>query len=101
MIKRNSESRSAPPQGPSIISDYHLLPGVPDEMIAPDGTLRVGWDKLMSAFDALGSTELGVGGLSPPPDVLIPNPSTPLSTLGTPCPTAGLLSATGVSSGSC
>lgn len=58
MIKRNSESRSAPPQGPSIISDYHLLPGVPDEMIAPDGTLRAGWDKLMSAFDALGPTEL-------------------------------------------
>ncbi|MGV3577304.1 MAG: circularly permuted type 2 ATP-grasp protein [Devosia sp.] len=58
MIKRNSESRSAPPQGPSIISDYHLLSGVPDEMIAPNGTLRPGWDKLMSAFDALGSTEL-------------------------------------------
>jgi len=29
----------------------------------------------------LGSTELGVGGLSPPPNVLIPNPSTPISTL--------------------
>ncbi|MBO9587170.1 circularly permuted type 2 ATP-grasp protein [Devosia sp.] len=58
MIKRNSESRSAPPEGPSIISDYHLLPGVPDEMIDPNGALRPGWDRLMSAFDALGSTEL-------------------------------------------
>ena len=34
----------------------------------------------------LGSTELGVGGLSPPPDVLIPNPSTPLSTSGNALP---------------
>src|SRR5262245_7536193 len=32
----------------------------------------------------LGSTELSVGGLSPPPDVLTANPSAPLSTLGTP-----------------
>ena len=30
----------------------------------------------------LGSTELGAGGLSPPPDVLTANPSVPLSTLG-------------------
>ena len=29
---------------------------------------------------------LGVGGLSPPPDVLSPNPSAPLSTFGTPAP---------------
>ncbi|KFL30409.1 hypothetical protein JP75_14565 [Devosia riboflavina] len=58
MIKRNSESRSAPPQGPSLISDYRLLPGVPDEMLDPSGALRPGWDRLMSAFDALGSTEL-------------------------------------------
>ncbi len=49
----------------------------------------------------LGSTELGVGGLSPPPDVLTPNPSAPLSTLGTPCPATGTSPAAGMSSGSC
>jgi len=49
----------------------------------------------------LGSTELNVGGLSPPPDVLTPNPSAPLSTLGTPCPTIGMSGAAGPSSNSC
>jgi hypothetical protein len=41
----------------------------------------------------MGSTELGVGGLSPPPVVSAPNPSAPQSTLGTttsPCPTTGM-----------
>jgi hypothetical protein len=47
----------------------------------------------------LGSTELNVGGVSPPPDVLTPNPSAPLSTLGTPCPTTGM--SVGLSSNSC
>jgi hypothetical protein len=53
----------------------------------------------------LGSTELGAGGLSPPPTVVIPNPSAPVSTSGstTPCPTIGTSSTTGtsMSSGSC
>ena len=48
----------------------------------------------------LGSTELGVGGLSPPPDVLTVNPTAPVSTSGIPCPT-GAPSTTGMSSGSC
>jgi len=48
----------------------------------------------------LGSTELGVGGLSPPPDVLTLNPSAPASTSGSPCLT-GAPSTTGMSSGSC
>ena len=39
----------------------------------------------------LGSTELGAGGLSPPPDVLTLNPSAPVSTA--PCP-AGVASST-------
>jgi hypothetical protein len=41
----------------------------------------------------MGSTELGVGGLSPPPVVSAPNPSAPQSTLGTttsPCSTTGM-----------
>jgi hypothetical protein len=49
----------------------------------------------------LGSTELNVGGLSPPPDVLTPNPSAPLSTSGTPCPTTGMSGTVGPSSNSC
>ena len=58
MTKRNHETRSLPPDGPSIISDYRLLPGVPDEMLDDTGALRPGWDRLMSAFDSLGSAEL-------------------------------------------
>src|SRR5262245_34848281 len=49
----------------------------------------------------LGSTELNVGGLSPPPDVLTPNPSAPLSILGTPCPATGMSGTAGPSSNSC
>jgi hypothetical protein len=52
----------------------------------------------------LGSTELGVGGISPPPAIPTPNPSAPQSTLGTttsPCPTTGTPATGGMSSGSC
>ena len=47
----------------------------------------------------MGSTELGVGGVSPPPAIQAPNPSAPVSTFGstTPCPTTGM----STSSGSC
>src|SRR5690606_15636032 len=58
MSKRPHEIRPTPPGGPSIIADYKLLPGVPDEMIDPSGALRPGWDRLMAAFDALGADEL-------------------------------------------
>lgn len=58
MTKRPSETRTAPPDGPDIIANYRLLPGVPDEMLDANGALRPGWDRLMAAFDALGSTEL-------------------------------------------
>lgn len=58
MSSRNQQTRGKPPAGPSIIADYRLLPGVPDEMIDPSGAIRPGWDKLMAAFDALGPTEL-------------------------------------------
>jgi uncharacterized circularly permuted ATP-grasp superfamily protein/uncharacterized alpha-E superfamily protein len=44
--------------GPSLIADYRLLPGVPDEMIDPAGNIRPGWSTLMAAFDQLGPTEL-------------------------------------------
>jgi uncharacterized circularly permuted ATP-grasp superfamily protein/uncharacterized alpha-E superfamily protein len=58
MTPRNQQPRGKPPAGPSIIADYRLLPGVPDEMIDASGALRPGWDKLMAAFDALGAAEL-------------------------------------------
>ena len=44
--------------GPSLIANYQLLPGIPDEMIDPAGNIRPGWSTLMAAFDQLGSTEL-------------------------------------------
>jgi uncharacterized circularly permuted ATP-grasp superfamily protein/uncharacterized alpha-E superfamily protein len=58
MSTRNQETRDKPPAGPSIIADYRLQPGVPDEMVGPDGNLRPGWRQLMAAFDALGPAEL-------------------------------------------
>ncbi len=58
MTTRNQQSRGKPPAGPGIVADYRLLPGVPDEMIDPTGAIRPGWSELMSAFDALGPTEL-------------------------------------------
>jgi len=50
----------------------------------------------------LGSTELGAGGLSPPPDLSIANPSAPVSTQGSiaPCVAPGTAVA-GMSSGTC
>jgi uncharacterized circularly permuted ATP-grasp superfamily protein/uncharacterized alpha-E superfamily protein len=58
MNTRNQKSKGKPPAGPSIIADYQLQPGVPDEMIDPDGNIRPGWSELMSAFDRLGPAEL-------------------------------------------
>lgn len=51
----------------------------------------------------LGSTELGGGGLSPPPDILSPNPTVPSPTLGTtsPCTMTGTFSVSGMPAGSC
>ena len=50
--------RGKPPAGPSIIADYRLQPGVPDEMMDAAGNIRPGWSELMAAFDALGPAEL-------------------------------------------
>ena len=43
---------------PTLMADYRLLPGVPDEMIDPLGNIRPGWSTLMGAFDSLGPAEL-------------------------------------------
>jgi hypothetical protein len=53
----------------------------PTGMALPSAVGRVGIP--------LGSTELGVGGLSPMPEIPSPNPSVPSPTLGAPCPTTG------------
>jgi uncharacterized circularly permuted ATP-grasp superfamily protein/uncharacterized alpha-E superfamily protein len=58
MRTRNQKSKGKPPAGPSIVADYRLQPGIPDEMIDPDGNIRPGWSQLMAAFDKLGPTEL-------------------------------------------
>lgn len=55
---RNQKTRGKPPAGPSIIANYRLQPGVPDEMIDPNGNVRPGWSQLMAAFDKLGPSEL-------------------------------------------
>ena len=58
MSTRNQKSKDKPPAGPSIIADYRLQPGVPDEMIDAQGNIRPGWSQLMAAFDRLGPAEL-------------------------------------------
>jgi hypothetical protein len=61
-------------------------------MNSPSGIGRIGIP--------MGSTELGVGGLSPMPQIPTPNPSAPTSTTTIPCATTGM-SSSGMSSGSC
>ncbi len=58
MDLRQERTGRETPIGKSLIADYVLKPGVPDEMIDASGNLRPGWQILMSAFDALGPTEL-------------------------------------------
>ncbi|KRA50492.1 circularly permuted type 2 ATP-grasp protein [Devosia sp. Root635] len=58
MSTRNQNSMGTPPAGPGIVADYRMQPGVPDEMIDPEGNIRPGWSELMAAFDRLGPTEL-------------------------------------------
>ena len=64
----------------------------PTGMSSPSGIGRIGIP--------MGSTELGVGGLSPMPQIPTPNPSAPTSTTTIPCATTGM-SSSGMSSGSC
>ncbi|SFZ83241.1 Uncharacterized conserved protein, circularly permuted ATPgrasp superfamily [Devosia enhydra] len=58
MEKRNQRRTPRPVAGPSLITGYQLLEGVPDEMIDPAGNIRPGWSTLMTAFDRLGPAEL-------------------------------------------
>ena len=69
----------------------------PTGMASPAASGRIGIP--------MGSTELGVGGLSPMPQILNPNFSTPSATVGTPCSTTGTATMgttmSGTLSGSC
>jgi uncharacterized circularly permuted ATP-grasp superfamily protein/uncharacterized alpha-E superfamily protein len=58
MEKRNQRQSRRKPAGPSLIADYKLLPGIPDEMIDAAGNIRPGWNRLIAAFDELGAEEL-------------------------------------------
>jgi uncharacterized circularly permuted ATP-grasp superfamily protein/uncharacterized alpha-E superfamily protein len=58
MEKRKERSAGRKTAGPGLIADYALLPGIPDEMIGPDGQIRPVWRKLIAAFDELGPEEL-------------------------------------------
>jgi len=57
MDKRNQ--RQARKRGaPSLVADYKLLPGIPDEMIDATGQIRPSWIPLISALDELGREEV-------------------------------------------
>ncbi|MFH1516958.1 MAG: circularly permuted type 2 ATP-grasp protein, partial [Pseudomonadota bacterium] len=45
------------PGRPLILSDYRPLPGVPDELLAPDGSIRPVWAGLIAHLDAMKSDE--------------------------------------------
>ena len=42
---------------PSIMSDYRALPGVPDELLSEDGSVRPAWTKLIAHLDGLSPEE--------------------------------------------
>lgn len=42
---------------PSIVSDYAVLPGVPDELLSDDGAIRPAWAKLIAHLDGLSAEE--------------------------------------------
>ena len=58
MEKRKERTAGKKATGPSLVADYALLPGIPDEMVGPDGQVKPVWRKLIAAFDDLGAAEL-------------------------------------------
>lgn len=54
MSKRIQRQAPLRKEAPGIASGYQLVPGVPDEMMEPGGTLRTGWAPLIASLDALG-----------------------------------------------
>jgi uncharacterized circularly permuted ATP-grasp superfamily protein len=58
MEKRNQRQSARKRKAPSLVADYRLIPGVPDEMVGPDGAIRPAWTALIEALDELGHEEM-------------------------------------------
>jgi len=58
MEKRNQRQSARKRRAPSLVADYRLIPGVPDEMVGPDGTIRPAWTGLIEGLDDLGHEEM-------------------------------------------
>jgi uncharacterized circularly permuted ATP-grasp superfamily protein len=58
MEKRNQRQPARKRKAPSLVADYRLLPGVPDEMIGPSGEIRPAWVGLIEALDEMGHEEM-------------------------------------------
>jgi uncharacterized circularly permuted ATP-grasp superfamily protein/uncharacterized alpha-E superfamily protein len=58
MEQRNQHDAAQSGDRPGIIAGYTLLPGVPDEMLDPEGNIRPGWSTLIEAFDEIGTHDL-------------------------------------------
>lgn len=58
MTKRNQRTSAAKRKATGLTSGYTLLPGVPDEMVTPEGVIRPGWSTLIAALDELGTEEV-------------------------------------------
>ena len=58
MEKRNQRQPARKRKAPSLVADYRLIPGVPDEMVAPDGTIRPAWISLIEGLDEMGHEEM-------------------------------------------
>ena len=58
MEKRNQRQPARKRKAPGLVADYRLLPGVPDEMVGPDGLIRPVWTGLIEALDEMGHKEM-------------------------------------------
>jgi uncharacterized circularly permuted ATP-grasp superfamily protein/uncharacterized alpha-E superfamily protein len=58
MEKRNQRQSARKRRAPSLVADYRLIPGVPDEMVGPDGAIRPAWLNLIEGLDDLGHEEM-------------------------------------------
>ncbi|MEQ1899674.1 MAG: circularly permuted type 2 ATP-grasp protein [Devosia sp.] len=53
-MENRNQRQPSPAKAPGLAADYRLLPGIPDEMVDPEGNIRPGWTQLLSGFDELG-----------------------------------------------
>ncbi len=57
-MEKRSRTSARKRQRPSLIADYRLMPGIPDEMVDANGAVRPAWVDLIAAVDDLGPAEL-------------------------------------------